>query len=528
MGMIDRIRSVVGGKAADLTPARPKSEFFRRDASPFMATWKPRLRDQQEDVRAAWQDSAARSIDAMQNSGFIAGIIEASTGAVVGAGLRLAAQPETKLLGWTESTASEWAKDVEAKFSAWANSPMDCDASGKLTFGQQQQIAYVSYLTFGEVLAMQPIVQRSANAVSKTLLLPPTRLMQRDDPMRRVVSGVEVDTFGMPTGYYFEIFDKFMRDEKRVGARDRGGRRNVIHLTTPGLGTVRGISPLASALKTVRQLDQYCDATLTAALLQTIFAATIKTEATGAAAFEGLMTEGEQNQGTLDLDLLAKAKADWYDESKVDLFTHGRIAHLFPNDTLEFHKAEHPGTQFDMVMQWLSREIARAAGVTYETATGDSRNATYSSVRMSTSENWNIVTMRRTHGPIPFCQQTYETWLEDSIGIGYVQFPGGLNGFREKKAAACGARWDGPAKPQADDLKTAKANETLYRLGVNTLQSICAEYGSDWETVIEQRAREREFAMKLGLPDPYINAGVLQPPLPEGTETEPEDKEEAA
>lgn len=516
MGMIDRFRSMVGPKAADLAPARAKSEYFRRDASPFLSSWKPALREQQDDIRGAWTDAAARTVDSIQNSGFIAGIIEASTGAVVGAGLRLAAQPDSRLLGWTEDHASEWAKDVEAKFAAWGSDPVQCDGRGRLTFGQMQQIAYVSYLTFGEILSLNPIIARSPNAVTKVMLIPPTRLMQKTDASRRIIDGVEVDGAGMPIAYHFRLTKDGFTTEMRIGARDRAGRSNVTHLITPGLDTVRGVSHIAPALKVLRQLDQYADATLTAALLQTIFAATIKTEATGAAAFEGFMTEAEQGNGqtpsTLDLAALAEAKDAWYDSSKIDLFTHGRIAHLFPNDELQFHKAEHPGQQFDMVMAWLAREVARACGVTYETATGDYRNATYSSVRMATAEMWNITLMRRSHSANPFCQRTYETWLEDSIGIGLVKFPGGVEGFRANRAAAAAARWDGPAKPQADDLKTAKANEVNYKMGVTTLQAICAEMGLDWQTVIEQRAREREYALRLGLPDPYVALQALPEP----------------
>jgi lambda family phage portal protein len=509
MGFVDRIRSLVGGGAgSSMSVDRPTatSEYFRRDSSPFLQSWQPALREHAADVRASYDIAAARAVDAIHNSGFIAGIMETSTAAVVGTGLKLAARPDGAAVGWNPKQAADWAKLVEARWNAWCACEPDCDAAGKMTFGQMQGVAYASWMAYGEVLALNPVFQRRRDVSSpatKVLMLPPTRLMHKTDGVT-IWDGVEIDQLGFPIGYWLmervpELSGMSMR-ERRVDAYDRRGRRNITHIMNPGPAITRGISPLAPALKVVRQLEQYCDATLTAALLQTIFAATIKTNATGAAAFEGLMTSDEQ----LDLGALAAAKDEWYSSAKVDLFTHGRIAHLFPNDELEFKKAEHPGQQFDQVMGWLGREICRVAGVTYENGMGDYRTATYSSVRMATAETWKIVEMRRENVISPLCQRTYETFLEDEIGMGHIPLPGGLATFRANRDALCRARWTGPPKPQADDLKTANAYTTLYDLGATSLQEICAEYGLDWQIVMEQRAEERAYAISMGLPDPYI------------------------
>ncbi|WP_342361396.1 phage portal protein [Terrarubrum flagellatum] len=484
--------------------------YFRNNVSPFLRDWRPALRETSEDVRQSWNLAAARAVDQIQNSGFIAGMCETSAALVVGDGLKLNAKPDAVALGWTPKQAQDWRTLVESRFSSWAGDALVCDANQRMTFGQMQEANYLAWLGLGEVLAM-PLVRWSARTKSVTQILniPATRLSQQTQPDIRMMQGVFVDGLGAAVGYRIDEITRWQgivpRDFQRF---DADGRRNVIHLFDPGLAVTRGISKFVPALKVTRQLDQFCDATHTAALLQTIFAATVKTNLQGLAAFEGLMTEGDH--ASLDLAKFLEMKNDWYEAAKIDMSTHGRIAHLMPNEELQFHKAEHPGQQFDMVMQWLLREIALVGGLTYEAATGDYRQATYSSVRMGTSINWNVITKRRKGVPSGYCQGVYETWLEDEIGIGNLPFPGGYEAFLANRQAACRATWSGPPKPQADDLKTAKANQTNLEIGVTTLESVCSENGEDWEDVMEQRARERERAKELGLADPYPDLVALE------------------
>ena len=505
-------RAATGLVGVDGTPLRPppaRSAYFKGDsASPILQQWRPAVREDRDDIRAAWQASAGRAVDAMQNSGFIAGMIETSIASVVGTHLRLASRPDHARLGWSEDRSIAWAEEVEAAWNSWAEDPDECDAGGRMTFGQMQQVAYSSWLGFGEYLSLMPLMRRRGGSPTKVMMMPPTRLSQKNNGTR-VIQGVEIDTYGAPVSYHFDRriddtrFDGF--GDIIIPRFDGGGRRQVIHGFGEAMTATRGISPLAPVLKVIRQIDQFCDATLTAALLQTIFAATLRTEMTGEAAFDGLMTqyEGEDGTSSEGMDALQSRRADWYNTAKVDLFTHGRIAQLFPTDSLEFHSAQHPNSQFDVFMGWLCREVARCAGVTYESATGDYRTATYSSVRMATAEIWNIVLKRRAAIPKSFSQRVYETWLEDNIGSGRVEFPGGLDGFLANRSAAARASWSGPPKPQADDLKTARANQTLIQIGVTSIQEVCVEYGTDWQGVMEQRARERAYAKKLGLPDPH-------------------------
>lgn len=505
---------------AKLTRPAQNAGYFRGNKSQFLSNWRPALRENAEDVSQAWVEAASRGIESLQNSGFMAGVADTNVSQIVGSGLKLAVRPDYETLGMTASEGQAWGNDVERRWNAYANNPRAVDAGGRWTHGQLQQIVVRSWMAYGESCGHLPMIDRIGTASSKALLIPPSRIVNASDG-QSLQQGVITDAYGAPVGYRVRTKDAF-RAWRDVDYRafDADGRHLFFHVFDPMLATTRGISPFAPILKVLRQVDQYADATLTSALLQTIFAATIKTSLMGDAAFAGLRTEADQKD-VVDLDGFAEAKADWYESAKVDLFTHGRIGHLMPGDELEFHSAQHPSQTYDSFMGWLIREIAACAGVTYESATGDYRSATYSSVRMATAEKWGIVMSRRANIPIPFCQITYQNWLEEQIGIGSIPFPGGLYGFLANKAAACGSIWTGPPRPQADDLKTARAHETLHKMGATTLQEVSADYGQDWKEVMDQRARERDYALSLGLPDPHIYPESKSGPT--GTEDKTDD-----
>lgn len=125
---------------------------------------------------------------------------------------------------------------------------------------------------------------------------------------------------------------------------------------------------------------------------------------------------------------------------------------------------------------------------------------------MSVGEIFGITLYRRANIVGPFCQAGFECWLEEDIDLGLTPFPGGIDGFLEKKTAACRAEWKGTPKPQADDLKTAKAHETWRRMGVISDEMICNDLGVDVEDVYRQRAREIDMRREFKLPEPSAAA----------------------
>lgn len=511
MALLDTLRQIVGfNRSTPEVGSRPTpaSSFMRGGRGVTFGGWRPSLRDSQDDISDAWDHAAARTIDAVQNSGWLSGAIDQAVANTVGTGLRLKAMPENIAFGMSNADAQAWARLVEARFELWARNAYECDVEARRTFGQMQAAAFRSWLATGEILAELPWRKRPWGKYgTKVRVMPPQRLSRKTDNLARLTNGVYHDADGMPVAYLAIRKDPLLGEyEFAVKARDSIGRQRVIFIFDGMPGTCRGISPLTPALQVARQFDQLADATLTASIMQTLFAATITSDEPTEQVIQGLLTPQEQArmaaQGISPMSAYLDMVGGFYDNVTLNVGINGRIAHLFPGQELKFHRPENPTSEYKDFSMHLLRELARCLGMTYESATGDYDGATYSSVRMATGEVFAITKMRRQNVVAPFCQAAYEAWLEEEVESGGIAFPGGVAGFYANRAAACRADWRGTPKPQADDLKTAKAHEVWRRLGVMSDAMIANDLGVDIEDVYAQRASEAELRRLYDLPDP--------------------------
>jgi len=516
------MRGLFGAFAGQKPPApgrgRSGAQYMRGEMASVFRSWQPILRDPREDVRAAYWRAAARTIDTIHNSGWVAGVVNKGCASVIGTGLRLAAKPDYTAIGWTQKASADWARDVERRWELWASTKLECDASGKSDIHQLAKAALRSWFATGEYIAWAKWVTRpESKSKTKLMLIPSPRLTQESNGVD-LFQGVRIDKNGMPRSYRLRLTQPILETGQvlEVAARDAGNRPVIVHCFDGDVGQMRGMSPFASVLQVLRQFDDLANATATSANLQALFAATITSSAPSAEILNALDTSDEQGLGG-GLDSLLEAKAAFHEKTNIDLGGMGRIAHLFPDEELKFLRSETPNSNYEPFSRWLLREIAACAGFTFEDVTGDYTGATYSSIKMSTTTNWPIQLWRRSHIAAPFYQAAFECWLEEDIEAGLTPFPGGVEGFIANRAAACSAHWRGPPKPVPDEVKAAGAAEAYYGLGVVTQESICADLGSDWEDVQEQLARERDKRKELKLPDPSV---IAPPAMKQGSKTD--------
>lgn len=517
MSIFSRVRELVAeafppatSPGGEIAPTQPSSSYMRGGRGVTFSGWRPALRDAQDDISDAWEDAAARVTDLLHNSGWLSGAVDQAVANTVGQGLRLKAMPENSTFGMTDAQAADWAKLVERRFELWARNAQECDIEGQRTFAQMQAAAFRSWLATGEILAELPWRQRPWNRYgTKVRLLPPHRLSRKNETMSLLKNGVYTDLDGMPIGYLAIRKDPLMGDvEYRVRARDGLGRPRVIHVFEGVPGTYRGISPMAPALQVARQFDQLADATLMAAIVQTLFAVTITSDEPTEEVLQGLLTPQEQarmaSAGVSPMEAYLDMVGGFYEGTSLNVGINGRLAHLFPGQELKFHSSNHPSSDYKDFSMHLLRELARCLGLTYESATGDNTGATYSSLQAAATEIYAITVMRRKNIVSPFCQPIYEAWLEEEIERGDVPFPGGVAGFLTNRTAACRAEWRGAPKPHADDLKKAKSHEVWKRLGVMSDAMICNDLGVDVEDVYSQLAAEMAMRRTYGLPEPMM------------------------
>lgn len=514
-GLRQRLFGGSAGQAVQPSGKAATARYMRPDSSGILNGWRPALRSQRSDVQEAWTGVAARAVDQAHNSGWIAGAIDQMISDINGAeGLVINVNPDRQALRWSEDFAHAWASDVEREFVAWANNPLECDARGKMTLASMADAAVRWFMPFGEAGA-RILVRDRPGSLSKTKIqmTSPVRISQASSELQNLHQGVFLDDDGQPLGYRLRAKLSGWEQDFDVPARDPDGRPLFVHVFDGDPDATRGISPFAPVLKVGRQYDQLADATLTTALLQTIFSATFESSQLPAEALEGLMTDGDLGAGSggqVDvagpggMAALMAARGEWYGASGIDLGIHGRIATLFPGDNLKFNTTTLPGSNYLPFSQNLNREIARCIGTTYENFTGDYAGATFSSLKMGIASHWPVVVRRRRVIPRPLLQAAFEAWLEERIARGLTPFPGGYTRFLRQRAAACRATWRGPAKPSPDELKNASALKILVKdLGIMSMATAAGEVGLDHDAEQEQRAQDRKRAEALGLPDPY-------------------------
>lgn len=474
----------------------------------------PSLRDATDDVKSSWVQAASRTIDMIHNNGWIAGVVDAMMSVMIGDGLQLNYKPDMTWAGWDEKQTSEWARLVERRFTAYSSDPWQVDAGGRYALPQLQAAAIRQWFATGEVLGELPSIPRAGvQSNTKLRLLPSHWLTQKCDQLNGIEQGVYLDGAGAPVGYLFEVKGKYNNKvEVTKAARDAFGRPIIVHVFDGAVGQVRGITPLAPILRVMRDYDQLSNATLTAAMIQAIFAATIESTYPTSEVLDALKDQDEQDglgaAGATRFDEFMGQKVGWHQNVDLDLGRNGKIAHLMLGETLKFNRSEHPNSTYEAFANFLLREVARAAGALFEDLTGDYRGATYSSIRMGIAKQWPLLLYRRKHIPTPLSQRLAEAWLEEEIDALRIPFPGGIAAFVENRSAVCRMDWRGPSKPVADEVKAATTHKLYRDMGVMTDEQICSDLGTDHEDVYLARAAEKQMREDLNIHGGVTNGGT--------------------
>jgi len=496
---------------ASLPSRRATARWLRDSSTKVLSMRRANLVESREEIRRVWERISALALDFIQNSGNLKGAVDQVIADTIGDGLKLRPAPDLSKLGYSEKEASDWINLVKIRWRRYAENQDEVDARGKFTLDQLADVALRHHVAFGEAIGVvsffTPEERRPYGLLSgtKLCLTSPHRLVRDTDEFVGLHSGVIHDVNGRPIAYRLKEKQSGIEVKRDYRARDAEGRTLVVHAFDPwDAEDVRGISVIASALRTHANAQQLHDATLATAILQTVFAATLTSPSPSADAFQAIEAlddvDTDLKNDFLDYFGAALEKAK---ESRLTLDGSPQVGHLAPGEKLELHTARTPGNDYLPFANDLKREMARAIGVTYESYSMDHSDATYSSVRMGNSSIWPIVLRRRKRIAAPIYQAVYESWLDEEIGEGRIPLKGGYRAFLANRHALTWAEWQGPPKPTADDKKAAEAQTERLQNGTSTLEIECAENGLDVNDVIAQRTRELKMLQEAGLPNVF-------------------------
>lgn len=505
------VDKLLGRKAGSAVKSAPRAQYLRDNGTGTLQMRRAVTRDGWVNVREAAEKSSALAWDFIQNSGWIAGAADQIITDTIGDELKLSAKPDLSRLGYDDKERAEFIRIVEAAWARYAWSPQEFDYAGKATLAEQLDGVVRYYLAGGEafgIINYMPADQRARYGITngtKVSLVAPHRLKREELEYARLHQGIFHDENKRAIAYRFVGYDQGVDFDVDVPAW-AGPLRRVVHAIDRGDNpdSPRGISVLAPILKVVSQYDQLADATLTTALLQTAFAATIHSPEASTEAFEAIQQLGEEEPDLAD-DLFGvwENRLSSLKENGISLSEHGRINHLGPGEEFEMHTASTPGDNYLPFSKNLQREMARRLGITFESLAMDHSNANYSSVRMAMSSIWPIVTRRRERVVAPYCQAVYEAWLDEQIGTGRIPFKGGYRAFAANRERVVNADWPGPAQPTADDYKAVMAAKLRVEMGLSSMDDESALMGRDASATREKIAAEIADMTEKGIPVPF-------------------------
>lgn len=433
---------------------------------------------------------------------------------VIGFGLILKSVIDKDVLGLSEEEATAWQKKAETEFALWAENKFNCDAIGMNDYYKIQQLVFYSALMNGDCF---PLIQRNEEAV--TPLAPyslrlniieadrietPTSnayggLMHVTDGRTKegnlIYDGVEVDKCGKVKAYHIRSDYPFETNSKttewtRVEAIGKEtGLPNILHIMcdVERPGQYRGIPLIAPVIEMILQIRRYTDSELTAAVIESLFTAFIKTNTRPD---ENPMTEVTTGEEPIETD-----------DTEYEMAP-GNIIHLKPDEDVTFGDPKRPAGGFQGFVEAVAVQIGASLEIPKEMLLKQF-NSSYSASRAALLEFWKLVKMRREWFIADFCRPIYEIFIYEAVARGRLKAPGFFDD-PIKRMAWLGANFTGPSQGMLDPTKEITAEQMMCENGFSTRSDSAIRLnGSDYFRNVDYLKLEQQ---KLA----EANTAVLQ------------------
>ena len=480
-----------------------------------LGAWTPGTNDADGDISWGLSDLRGRSADLVRNSAIAAGAIETQVSHIVGTGLSMQSRINAKALGMTPEQAAEWQNNTEARFEVWAGSEL-ADAHGRLTFYDQQDVAFRSSLERGDSFVILAAKSRpnwpfslALQVIEADLVSNPNGEQDRED----LIHGIERSGDGEPVAAHIasrhpgSVLPNSTATtwERREFRGAKSGRRNVLHLMrTLRPGQTRGVPCLAPIIDTLKQLTRYTLAEVDAAVNSACLALFAKMDPE---TFQDVFDADSQKQ-------YLKTAGAWDGTIKPN-----SVINMLPGESIENPIQNRPNPNFDPFFQALLKQIGIGLNVPFEVLLKHF-SSSYSAARAALLDAWRHFRIRRAWLAARLCQPVYEEWLADEVAAGRISAPGFFSDPMVR-AAWCGAQWIGDGPGAINPKDEAEAAQTRVDMGLTTLpEEIVAYDGGSWEAkhatqVRVQKAREKDgLAAPANAPKPGA-AAPSQPGAPQ-------------
>jgi lambda family phage portal protein len=293
----------------------------------------------------------------------------------------------------------------------------------------------------------------------------------------KTIDGIVLDECGNPTRYY--ILNNHPGD---AGADDYAAidASAVIHwFRADRPGQHRGIPEITPALPLFAQLRRYTLAVLGAAETAADFAAVLFTDAPA---------NGEAAQ-VEPMDVVELEK---------------RMATVLPDGwKLGQIKAEQPATSYAEFKREILNEIARCLNLPYNIAACNSSGYNYASGRLDHQTYYKSIRVEQADMASVVLDKILAAWMYEAMLASEFTALRTLSYLPHQ--------WFFDGTEHVDPAKEANAQKVRLESNTTTLAAEFARQGKDWETELQQRAKEKQLMDELGLSaQPEQTVSVLE------------------
>lgn len=462
-----------------------------------MATWSPLRISPDAALLNELDTIVARSDDLARNNGIAAGAERTLVDNVVGPRLMCRPMPDRVALKKDADWADQWSREVASVWSSFADTAW-FDAADRLNFHSATRLAWRTVVSAGEVLALPLwLTDRQSRWNTCLQLVDPARLSNPNNgpDTQTLRNGVEIDVYGAPVAYNirkahpgdFLGFQVPSAQWERVPAYLPFGRQRVIHLFDPErIGQSRGKPFVTAVARMFNSFDKLMFEKLRVAVLDAMIFAAIETPVDQETLAE--MVGGDKNK---DFENTLK---EWRVQMRG-----GAMIPLPPGTKMTAFAPTRGASELESFATLMLRHIATGLNMPYELVFKDFSKTNYSSARAALLEAWRYFASCRQLIADGWASPIYELWFEEAVNAGDIPDCAPRD-FYKNRVAWTKAAWIGAGRGWVDPVKEATAAQMRIETGISTLdQEVAEATGRDWRDVLEQRAREQNYARELGL-----------------------------
>lgn len=495
-----------------------------------IGAWRPPARSADADVLRDRALVAARARDLVRNNAYAKQAVRVSRLGVVGKHLRLSLRPDYRFLGIDAQATALWAREFERVWEQFAHGPDHrIDAGRRLTFTQIMGLMHDTEFVDGDTLLA--FEWRTDTPGWKTCfqVVDPDRLSNPNGKPDSIYlrAGVDLDEYQAPLGY--NLRESHPADIGLIGARTMSwqfvpritewGRPMMVHVFDQQRpGQTRGISEFTTVIRAMRMSQEFAETELASAVLQASYAAVIETAANYKDAMSVIDVEVDENGEPLTNPLIDQAFAqlaaasEYHNEAQI-MFNGLKIPHLVPGEKLNLLA---PGQKAASYVEFSKQKIKEfSAGLATDPilTSQNYSDVNYSSARMSVANNWRHNDLRRVRVVRNPGLLMVRAFMEEVLHSRALPMPKGLkdSDLYDALPALAKGVFITAGPPLLDPTKERQAQKMGMEIGVDTLQSIAAEDGEDWEELLDQLAIEQRAREARGLPP--LNP-LAMPPMP--------------